>query len=432
MKTVLFIILEVDSASGTCVLNVARQMRENGWNVDILSYYTNRIIQNNIRIHTIRPKFLIWLRKLFEKKILISNVLSLMYKAQIILTAFLWPLNAPLFIIRLYRRLKKLYEEYNYQIIIPVYTQLDPIIAGYFLKKNCDVKVVPYFLDSLSAGPIPKFLKECKKISKGLKWEEKLLKDMDAVIYMESSQKHHIVYSRNFSYYKKVVYLDIPMLTLDFINSGENNYLKSCKTGYDKKDNINSSSKKITVAYAGSLPKNIRNPEYAFMLLSKIKNVNLEINMVGVSENEANSICTYGLPINWLGKLPHEKAQEYLINADFLLNIGNKVEGMVPSKIFEYITLKRPIISFCPINNEPSIPYLKKYPMSCIIVEKDDIKSNINKVRKFLNHIPMCMIQDYELKKIYYKNTPECFQKFIETIVKNSIEKKGMCLDDKK
>jgi glycosyltransferase involved in cell wall biosynthesis len=397
MKSVLFVMLEIDSASGTCTLNVAKEMARKNWHVDCLTYTTTRRFPDGVGSFHIKPKLFSTLPKCVARNRIMSFFYRNLYRIKVALMTPFWPLNSPLFSYRLYKKINRIYKEKKYDYVIPVYTQIDPVLACYFIKQNNkNVKVIPYFLDSLSGGPCPKFLLEEAKIKKGIAWEKYLLKDMDAVIYMESSRKHHEKYSKSFEYYKNVYYLDIPML-VDF------------QKGMPEKEN--SLENVVNLIYIGSLPRRIRNPEYAFQLLSEVDGVTIHIVVVGAEEDvwtEKN-----GCDITWVGKVSHEKALEYMYKADILLNIGNRVKGMVPSKIFEYMSTGKPIISFAPIEDEPSTVYLSKYNAACVISERDGYLDNLNKIKKFIKNTPKNKMTECELLNLFYKNTPGAFADFL-------------------
>lgn len=410
MKKILFIILEIDSASGICVTNIAERMVQKGWEVHILSYPTERKLNNKIDKIDIRPEFFRYMKQRCYDKTHLNKVFSRCYKLKVAITTFMWPWNSPIFTLRLLKKAYHLYRKNKYDCIVPVYTQLDPVIVGHILKnKYKEAKIVPYFLDSLSAGPVPKLLSENKKIKKGLRWEKCLLRNADRVIFMKSSECHHRTYSVNSDYYKNVVFLDIPMLCIDF---GNELMKKKDECGKDFSDRNS-----VTITYVGSLPKGIRNPEPAFKILSLVKNIKFHVFVVGVSEDEARKFNTFDLDISWLGKLSHEEAVRYAIKSDILLNIGNNVEGMVPSKIFEYMSYGKPILSFASIEKEPSLPYLKKYPKACIIMENEKIESSINNIEAFARNTSEITISKEILLSKFYENTPDCFLDTISSIV---------------
>lgn len=405
MLKVLMIILEKDSATGICTLNVAKDLIQRGYKVDILTYGNEKEIDlddGDIRYFVIRPKLALALRERKFKIEWINKIISQLYKIQVAVTSlFMWPWNSPFFTIRLYRKIVKLYNKNKYIAIIPVYTQIDSLIAASLLKKkNKNMIYIPYFLDSLSGGPTPKLLTEKTKIKKGLAWEEKLLRDAKGVVIMKSAESHHEKYSISKSYYSKMKILDIPMFT-----SREKNTDKYTKE-----------RQKLVVSYIGSLPLSIRNPYYGLKMLSTMDGI--EIRIIGKMPDslEFHEFCKKR-NIALVGEIPHSEVENYILESDILINFGNKVVEMVPSKIFEYMSFHKPILSFTSLRNEPSIPYLEKYPKACIIYENDEIENNYKKIEKFFKEYSQLVVSNEQLEKIFYLNMPKAFGDYLDTVL---------------
>ena len=400
MKRILFVMLEIDSASGTCVMNDAVQLLENGWDVHILSYETKRKAPEGVRFEFVPRKLFQELENRTENPRW-KKLFAGLYRLQVAFFSCLWPLNSLTYPGKLERAIRKQIDRNRYDVVVPVYTQLDPLIAVFRIKKrNPALKCVAYFIDSLSAGPTPRLLSEEGKIKKGLRWEARLCSAMDGVIFMESSRRHHERYSRLQPYYSKCVFLDIPALVMRHDGGGNDAPVK--------KD-------RFVAAYAGSMPLRIRDPEYAFRVLSRMKDIPLDIVFVGPEADEMKSVDTHGLDVRWVGRVPHEEVEKYMREADVLINIGNNVPGMVPSKVFEYIAVKKPILSFAPTDDEPSIPYLEKYGSACSVVGTDDFEENVQAVRAFLTDLPRERLSDADLERRFYNNLPRAFAEYIES-----------------
>ena len=111
----------------------------------------------------------------------------------------------------------------------------------------------------------------------------------------------------------------------------------------------------------------------------------------------------------------HETAVSLMQSADVLINFGNNNSHMTPCKIFEYMSLGKPIISTSPIENEPSSVYLGKYPYSLIIKDYEgNILEDTKRLNDFLNRDFEYNDNIYsELKKVYYLNTPKAFEEVV-------------------
>lgn len=402
-KKILFIILESESASGICVKKVSAYLCQHGYHVDLLvqecgiehkekTKYTTKYVQAKLFDRYSKNIKNPFLKKTFEYA----------YSFQVALTSLvMWPMNSPLYAIKLSRLITSLYEKEHYDIIIPVYTQIEPMVATFNLKKKYNnILYIPYFLDSLSGGPVPRLLSKNKKIKMGLKWEKKLLSKADGIIAMKSSENHHKRYSSNFEYFKKMCFLDIPLYTDLHI---------------EKKNN---KSKELIITYIGTLPMQIRNPMWGLKLLDEISNI--KVKMVGPIPNsdEYVEFCKNKPYIQLVGAVKYEDTLDYIQESDVLLNFGNNISEMVPSKIFEYISSKKPILSFSPNRDDPSIGYLQKYPYACTIFKDMDRKLAITTMLEFLSNIDN-IDQSINIDEQFYLNTPEAFRKYIEKVIKD-------------
>ena len=92
--------------------------------------------------------------------------------------------------------------------------------------------------------------------------------------------------------------------------------------------------------------------------------------------------------------------------AEVLINFGNYNLNMIPSKIFEYFSFGKKIIHFYKDDNDTCIPYLKKYPYSLLIDERDTFEYNLKKLLGFLS-ATICSIPNREWCQAFYMNRPE-------------------------
>lgn len=402
MKKILFIILEGSSATGICVENVVSEFIRRNYSVDVITY-ENSTLQSagGARNYCIKPKYFLRSKQtktLFAIQCAVSSVLW-------------WPWNSPLFTIKLFELARKLYEQNKYDVVIPCYTQIDSVIVCSILKNRFkQVTFIPYFLDSLSGGPVPRLLTKEKKIQKGLKWEEKLLRNADGIVAMQSSRQHHERYSQDRSYYSNMVFLDIPMLLP--------------KIGNDSHAKVGTNKVKI-LTYVGSMPLSIRNPFYGLRILGDVPNVKVNIVAKIPDDLAYQEYCENSSHINLVGPVNHDEAVKYIAEADILINFGNRIAEMVPSKIFEYMSYGKPILSFSPNVNDPCIPYLRKYPLACIISENDDRENNVQNILSFLkNNNGKDFVTSEQLSKLFWENTPMCFCDYIEQMIEDDIHER--------
>jgi len=287
--------------------------------------------------------------------------------------------------------------------IVCVHFPTESLTAGREIKiRHADIEVIAYMLDSLSGGFIPRFLPASFTRKRKLLWEKRLLKDFDKIILMESSRMHHETRSKLEEWYRNAVYLDIPALKRPNLPNKS-----KCIVG-----------KQISISFAGTLLENLRTP-YAFLnIISRINDIDINIYFAGVNNCDNNRLKLLlnilegkdNISIFWLGKLDHNKSIELLRESDYLLNIGNANCSLLPSKIFEYMSFGKPIISTYSIDDDACISYIKQYPLSLMIDERDtNIDQQAEMVKKFICENVGRTILFEEVEKHFYYNTPKAF-----------------------
>lgn len=405
----LFIVTEINSANGICTEAVMKALAEQADNeifcISNKEYKTPGYkVECGIRYYSVKPRLIYRMSSYLsachqkgKKAALVALVMKLISKAKLAVTIPIWPWISPLYTYRIYKLAKKLCMENEIQCIVPVYTQIDTLIAASILKKkNSRISYVPYFLDSLSGGIGLRVLSAEKTIKKGLKWEERLLCSADEIIVMESSRQHHQKFSTDKPYYSRINYFDIPL----FCSRNDEEYQD---TEYILKPGA------VNIVYVGTLPAGIRSPEYIINVFRKLKGDKWQMWFVGCDDcSVLNKAAQSDDRIHIVGRCSHKKALMYEAGADILLNIGNTNSNMTPSKIFEYMSFAKPIISTCAIKGDSAERYLKKYPAALLLDETSaDFAAEAEKTEKFIDKAKYIKFDYDELKKIYYHNTPQ-------------------------
>lgn len=404
------------SANGICADKVMRSFVENGDSVTCIvnGEYSSPKYEtiDGINIRRIKPRLSYRLRELSENKKtkwyaqVLSMISIIINKIKSLIMVFFWPLISLGYTYRFYKKAKQEHEKENFDILVSIYTPIDALIGGYLLKKKYpSIKFVPYFLDSLSGGYGPKCFSTNMVIKNGQKWERKLLKNADLIIAMKSSEKHHIKYNKKNYFFRKMIFLDIPLVNKSKITLSGLNILDRSK---------------INIVFIGSIPYPVRSPKYILEVLEEVNNDKFHITFVG--ENNCPNVfekskSVLGEKLTLYNRVSYCKAQEIMMEADILINLGNNKSSMVPSKIFEYMSLGKPIISTYCIDDEPSITYLEKYPLALLLDERnEDIFSAAKKTELFIKEnmyrqIPYNLVEDK-----FKLNTPKAFVKEVEKL----------------
>lgn len=298
-------------------------------------------------------------------------------------------------------------DNYNIDVVVCVHLPIESIVAGSVLKKRFpNVRFVAYMLDSLSGGFLPRHLPSNYCISRKLKWENHFLNSFDNVVLMLSSKTHHIKHSQSQSWYQKAIYLDIPLFVPKQTESPQKNTNKTTNK---------------TIAYVGTISKGVRTP---YHFLSVINHIDLNVSIHIAGKNDCNDMNEYitspYLQLFEYGMISHNDAEKLIVNSDFLLNLGNINPNLVPSKIFEYMSVGKPIISTYCSDRDSCLPYLKKYPIVFLLDErKANYEEQADKLNSFLQNT--IMIDPVELISTFKNNTPKAFVDALEYFLKDAL-----------
>ena len=299
-------------------------------------------------------------------------------------------------------------------VIIPVSAPHEEVFAAMnFKKTHNNVKLLVYQLDRFSNEdalyPV-KILKN-KKVKRNIELELELLKECDNIFTQSQIVEHYKNNKIYNNYLKKVVKTEYPLVK----------NLKGEKREEEKKI--------IKVIYAGALYKKLRDPSYILKIMStkimRDSNIKLYLYAFGDCQNLINNYCkTLKETIFNKGKLPHEKIVKEMQNADILLSIGNNSVNQIPSKVFEYLSICKPIIHLYYSDQDVYLKYLKKYKYAiCIKMDNDKIEENSKLLYEFCKKN---IVQDIEydmIEKQFKECTPGYVAKEFTRVIE--IQKKG-------
>jgi glycosyltransferase involved in cell wall biosynthesis len=318
---------------------------------------------------------------------------KIVHKVLNYICTFVWPLHSPLLVYKYYRMACRLHKKNPFNAVVGVYCLMEEVEAARLLKKKYpDIQFSIYSLDAFSGRRIPAILGSHDIAKKSiLRWEKKVFSSADNVCIMASHQQHYD--DSNYDYMRaKIKVMDIPLLNI-------NNY-------YETDREVPDQVKKIV--FTGSARKFAGNPEYFLKLLKSIKNVEFHIygivdGYVGETIKESGLLNT---KVFLHGMIPHEQVGMVQNEADFLINFGCENPYMIPSKIFEYISARKPIISFYRIQNDSSNPYLKNYPNRILLFEDEGcIDQNRQALDQFLKTKEFPLIEKKDIVRTYWGNT---------------------------
>lgn len=410
---ILFLVTESTSANGICCKAIMNEFIKKGDSVFCITnkeadLKENEFLENGVRFFTVRPRTIYAINSFIlannAKKPLICKFLKLfnfvINKFKLFLIYPIWPLVSPLYVRRINKIAKSVCEKQNIDVIVPIYSQVDTLIVANKLKcKNPKIKYIPYFLDSFSGGYGPKMFSTDWIFKRGLKWERRLLPSADKIVMMESARKHYDAKCSNEDFNKKIQYLDLPL--------------------FEHREYVQEKSDEIKILYAGALPVSVRSPKFFLEAFTRIKDERLKLTFVGDdSSADLKYYSSIDNRITYFGRCSHNEVIELEKNATIFLNIGNNLTNMTPSKIFEYLSWNKPIISTMPIDNEPSAYYLEKFPLALLLNEKNlsfDEAALI--IKRFIDENYDKKVPSDFLNETFKNNMPKSFLELVYSLL---------------
>lgn len=160
----------------------------------------------------------------------------------------------------------------------------------------------------------------------------------------------------------------------------------------------------IQMVYTGNFYAQLRDFSHIKNLIVKLRESNLNILLHIYGSNELEPIEG----VNFHGIVPKNEALNAIVNADILLNNGNISDTQIPSKIFEYISTGKPILSLYTLKNDLCKEILKEYPIS-LSVSIDELNNAelIQKTKQWILENYQKSIDFSLIKRKYIEYTPE-------------------------
>ena len=422
MKKILFTIQwypAKDSANVLCDDKVIQELLKTGnYEIHCLVYRPNGLakfeILNGVRIHRFSRglyfKYYLWARK--NKSKIGTAINRIILRIKQILTIPIYPCYEPLATLKYAKEAKKLHKKEKFDIVISEHHGFDTLYAGHALKKyDANIKFIPILWDPFTGKEPAKYLPKGYAEKKLLHSERKILSIADCIIAMRSSEEYHKKMSINKAYYDKYRFLDIPGI------------IKPKEAKVDAKF---IDENKINIVYSGVLSLPERDPSYIVELLNQTKyakNLNLVFLAIG---NGVDKL--YGLKEKFSGNLvingyvSREEINAIYHKSDVLLNLGGSNPYMVPSKIFEYMSYGKSILSTYYIDDESSKKYFDKYPLALCIDERKDKDKNKAILEDFIGSKLNERIEFEDVKKAFPLNLPESYVQVIDDVLRSRNE----------
>lgn len=299
-----------------------------------------------------------------------------------------YPISSPQRKNNYYKAAKELIITEHINVVISTCMPADAVFASVQLKQEFpNITFVSYFLDPIAGGLNHRLYSKRLAYTLALKKERCVVDASDAVIAQLEHEKHFRE-EYNTKKLEKIYFLGVPLL-------------------FERKSNQRKKENTQTVVYAGAVSRENRNPQFIINLFKHVKNARL---IMYITNDPSVAIEAAGDSSNIVihGRISHDELESVLSDADALLNIGNNQSMQSPSKLVEYISYGKPIISTFRIENDTSAELLEKYPYSLLIDERnssnlDSVASDIDTFLDTHNEV----IPYNVLKQLYRKFSPE-------------------------
>ena len=178
--------------------------------------------------------------------------------------------------------------------------------------------------------------------------------------------------------------------------------------------------------FCGLLEDEYRSPEMFLTTIEQLvaEGEKIRIHFLGTSTSKVlQSFCArYPQNIIHHQAVSFDRAFATMQSADFLLNLSNTLDNMVPSKIFDYFSLGKPVVNVQKIQNCPSREYFDRYPLSFTF---EDFAPDKEALKEFLSH-NKGKTTDYETVKELFKDaTIEYVAQKVENILADVLNDKN-------
>lgn len=367
---------------------------------------------SGVRIHRFKTNIIHRLKKCAQKsdKMIAKIYLKLerfILRIKQFLTIPIYPFYEPILCKKFAKQAIKLHKKEKFDMVISEHNGLDTLYAGHKLKKyDNNIKFVSILWDPFT-GKIPtKYLPKKYAEKKLKKAEYKLLNNADKIIAMKSSESYHLKNSVQKLYFNRFEFLNIPNIYCPKNVSEDEKYIDE---------------NKINIVYSGVLTVPSRMPDGFIKVAIKskyAKNLNLLFFCNGNGrELLSDYIDKFDGNIITSPYISHYEILKVYKSAQFLLNIGGDNKFMVPSKIFEYMSFGKPIISTYYIDDEASTKYLNKYPLALLIDERLSVEENAKRLDEFIDNSLNKSVPFEVVKEIFKENTPDSYIKVIESLL---------------
>lgn len=232
----------------------------------------------------------------------------------------------------------------NYDVIISCSYPFTTHKIAYELKSKRDVKWVAYQFDPHTFNSTL----DPEKTDERLQDEIRILSNANRVFLPFENYEENL--ATGLSVLKEKYY------PIEFALIREN----KCKL-------LKQKNNKIIFVYAGTFYKDIRMPSDMFRFFEQVQ-MDYELHLYCLAEKDVEEEINkyrevFGDRLKVHYNQQKQVCDEAIKRANIIINIGNVATNQTPSKVYEYISMGKPILNFYCVQEDTSKKVLKKYPL---------------------------------------------------------------------
>lgn len=128
--------------------------------------------------------------------------------------------------------------------------------------------------------------------------------------------------------------------------------------------------------------------------------------LVGINATRLFSVL-YGVTLN-VGRVMSPTLALLVQREAQIRNLGNTYDNQMPSKLFGYFATGKPVLHLAVSENDPTLPYLVRYPLALVLHRKDGITpGTVAKLHSWLHNVQGHALPFAQTARLYPEFTPE-------------------------
>ena len=301
----------------------------------------------------------------------------------------------------------KLHKRIHFDLVFADHNGLDTLYAGKKLKDyDPNIKFIAMMWDPILGKNKAKYVTKTFHEKRSIKAQKLLVKNADLIIMLESAKSVYFQSKYSIDYMDRIQFCSIPGVIQPEENKGE--------LSADVSDLFESG--KFNIVYTGIITTD-RDPAHFIRIIDSCSCAN-KINIVFFCPRDSAEVIN-AIKTNKVSVRTHDYIDKKALNlvyhlADGYLNLGGLEANMIPSKLFNYISYGKPIISTFMVVDDPSVKCLRKYPLSYCVDMRAIDKYSAEELNSFIECKGKEILAFETVQQLYHKSTPSVYVNMIQ------------------